>query len=212
MTWWIVGIVIIVSITLAWGAAPPSTGPAPAPTTQPPVAKQVPHETTLHGDTLHDPYFWLREKDNPEILAYLKAENAYADAMLKPTEPLRGRLYDEMVARIKEDDQEPPYPEGSFDYFSRTIKGKQYRVYERVPHDQRAQGEQVILDENELAAGKPYFSGMFAGPSDDGRYLLYGENFTGWFEFTLHVKDMQTGQVLPDTLEHTGGGRFASDN
>src|SRR5205807_3229178 len=80
------------------------SSPSSAPT--PPLAKKIPHETQLHGDTLVDPYFWMRQKDNPDVLAYLKAENAYTDAILKPTEALREKLYHEMVARIREDDQD----------------------------------------------------------------------------------------------------------
>src|SRR5271168_1629764 len=92
----------------------------------PPVAKKVPHVTQIHGRTLVDNYFWLRDKSNPEVAAYLNAENTYTDAMMKPTEAFQKRLYDEMLSRIKETDVEVPYKQGEYFYYSRSEKGKQY--------------------------------------------------------------------------------------
>src|SRR2546423_10042374 len=123
-------LVVIVSLGVSpAGAILKSSTSAP---TQPPVAQKVPHKTQLHGETVVDPYFWMRQKDNPDVLAYLKAENAYTDAMLKPTEALREKLYHEMVARIREDDQDAPYRDGAFQYYDRTQKGKQYRIHCRM--------------------------------------------------------------------------------
>jgi len=96
---------------------------------RPPMAKKVTHVETLHGEKLADEYFWLRDRKNPEVKAYLEAENAYADAFMKPTETLQTRLYEEMLGRIKETDLSVPYRQGDYFYYSRTEKGKQYPIY-----------------------------------------------------------------------------------
>src|SRR6185295_16070866 len=98
-------------------------------TLPPPVARKVPKVDLVHGDRRQDDYFWLRDKANPEVAAYLEAENAYTDAVLKPTEPFQDALYKEMLGRIKETDEEPPYRKGGFFYYSRTVEGKQYPIY-----------------------------------------------------------------------------------
>ena len=95
---------------------------------QPPVAKKIPHITTIHGERLVDNYYWLREKDNPEVLAYLKAEDAYADWFMKPTKPLQETLYNEMLGRVQEPDESVPYRDGDWFYYHRTEEGKQYQT------------------------------------------------------------------------------------
>src|SRR4051794_1512264 len=97
--------------------------------TPPPVAKQVPHVLEIHGRKLEDPYFWMRNKEDPDVKAYLEAENKYTEEAMKPTEAFQKQLYDECLARIKETDERPPYPKGDYVYFSRTEKGKQYPIY-----------------------------------------------------------------------------------
>ena len=97
--------------------------------TTPPVAKKVPKIDVLHGDIRQDDYYWLREKDDPEVLAYLRAENAYTDEVMKPQESFQEALYQEMLARIKEDDSSVPYRRGAYFYYSRTERGKQYPIY-----------------------------------------------------------------------------------
>ena len=112
---------------------------------------------TLHGDTLKDDYFWMREKDNPKVRAYLEAENAYTDAFMKPTEAFQKALYDEMLGRIKQTDLSVPYRDGGWFYYSRTEKGKQYPIYCRKKGSLEAP-EEVYLDVNELAKGETFMS------------------------------------------------------
>src|SRR5580693_9186319 len=124
---------------------------------KPPVAKVVPHASEVNGHKMVDNYFWLREKSNPEVRAYLEAENAYTDAVMKPTEGLQKKLYDEMLSRIKETDIEVPYKEGDYFYYSRTEAGKQYQIHCRKKGSMDAP-EEVVLDVNEMAKGQKFMS------------------------------------------------------
>ncbi len=123
----------------------------------PPVAKKVPKTTEINGRTLVDNYAWMRDKQNPEVAAYLQAENAYTDAVMKPTEPFQKKLYDEMLSRIKETDVEVPYKEGNYFYYTRTEAGKQYQIYCRKKGSLDAP-EEVLVDVNELAKGQKFMS------------------------------------------------------
>src|SRR4030088_1425637 len=133
----------------------------------PPVAKKVPKATEINGRELVDNYFWLRDKQNPEVAAYLQAENAYTDAVMKPTEGLQKKLYDEMLSRIKETDIEVPYKEGDYFYYSRTEAGKQYGIRCRKKGSMDAP-EEIVLDVNELAKGQKFMSLGAYDVSDDG--------------------------------------------
>ncbi len=177
----------------------------------PPVAKKVPHLLELHGDLRVDNYFWLREKTNAAVTAYLKAENAYTDAVLKPTEKFQAALYKEMVARIKETDVTVPHRMGEWLYYSRTEKGKQYPIYCRklpVPGSK----EIVILDLNQLGKGKKYIALGTSDVSDDGNLLAYTLDFTGFRQYTLFVKDLRTGKLLADRVEKVGSVTWTADN
>src|SRR6266403_2199756 len=116
----------------------------------PPVAKKAPKTTEINGRTMVDNYYWLRDKKNPEVKAYLEAENAYTDAVMKPTEGLQKKLYDEMLSRIKETDVEVPYKEGGYFYYVRTEAGKQYTIRCRKKGSMDAP-EEIVLDVNELS-------------------------------------------------------------
>ena len=177
----------------------------------PPVAKKVPKIDVLHGDARQDDYFWLREKDNPEVLAYLRDENAYTTDALKPTEGSQEALYEEMLARIKEDDSSVPYRRGGHFYYSRTEKGKQYAIHCRKTGRLDAP-EEVILDLNALAAGHPFFSLGAYTVSDDGHLLAYSTDITGFREYTLYVKDLRTGTLRPGTIEKVASVAWAADN
>ena len=177
----------------------------------PPVAKKVPKIDVLHGDARQDDYFWLREKDNPEVLAYLRDENAYTTDALKPTEGFQEGLYEEMLARIKEDDSSVPYRRGGHFYYSRTEKGKQYAIHCRKTGRLDAP-EEVILDLNALAAGHPFFSLGAYTVSDDGHLLAYSTDITGFREYTLYVKDLRTGTLRPGTIEKVASVAWAADN
>jgi oligopeptidase B len=179
---------------------------------RPPIAKKVPKVYVLHGDLRQDDYAWLRAKDDdPDVLAYLRAENDYTAAMLEPVAPLREALYDEMLARIKQDDQTVPYRRGRYLYYSRTETGKQYPTLCRK-RDEPDAPEEVTLDLNALAEGHPFLSVGAYAVSDDDRRLAYTLDVTGFREYTLHVKDLVTGEVLPDRVERVGSVAWSADD
>jgi oligopeptidase B len=179
-------------------------------TNAPPVAKKIPKIDTIHGDLRQDDYFWLRQKDDPEVLAYLTAENAYADLITKPTEGLRTKLYDEMLARIKEDDWSVPYRRGAHFYYSRTEKGKQYSIMCRKAGSLEAD-EEIVLDLNVLAEGHPFLGlGMFT-TSVDGNRLAYTTDVTGFRDYTLYIKDLRTGALAPERIEKVSSVAWAAD-
>ncbi len=177
----------------------------------PPVARKDPKPTTVHGRTLPDDYAWLRQKSDPAVAAYLEAENAYTDAVMKPTEKLQDGLYREMLARIQETDLTVPYSDHGFWYYARTEEGKQYPILCRKKGSLQA-AEEVLLDQNALAAGLPFFAvGAFAA-SDDGNLLAYSTDTTGFRQYTLAIKDLRTGQLLPFKVESSGSVAWAADN
>jgi oligopeptidase B len=177
----------------------------------PPVAKKVPHTTEVNGHTLVDNYFWLRDKPNPEVRAYLEAENVYTDAVMKPTEPFQKKLYDEMLSRVKETDVEVPYKEGDYFYYTRTEAGKQYAIRCRRKGTMDAP-EEVVLDQNELAKGQVFMSIAAYAVSPDGNLLAYSYDNTGFRQYTLAVKDLRTGKTLADHAERVGAVVWANDN
>jgi oligopeptidase B len=175
-----------------------------------PMTEKKTKTTKIHDDTMIDDYFWLREKSNPQVIAHLEAENAYSEAMMKPTAALQDTLYKEMVGHIKETDVTVPYRWGAYFYYSRTEQGKQY------PISCRKKGldgkEEIVLDQNEMAKGLKFFSvGAFV-PSDDGNLLAYSTDTTGYRQYKLQIKDLRTGQVLPESFERVGNVAWATDN
>ncbi len=180
-------------------------------TPQPPMTEKKTKSTKIHTDTMVDDFFWLREKTNPKVIAHLEAENAYSDAMMKPTVALQEKLYKEMVGHIKETDVSVPYRRGDYFYYTRTEQGKQYQIYARKKDGLSAK-EEVLLDLNELAKGLKFFSVQAFVPSDDGNLLAYSTDTTGYRQFKLQIKDLRTGQLLPDTFERVGYVMWATDN
>ncbi|HEX9163971.1 MAG TPA: S9 family peptidase [Thermoanaerobaculia bacterium] len=177
---------------------------------KPPLAKKVPKSSTIHGDTRVDNYAWLREKSNPEVLSYLQAENAYADEVMAAFESLRTKLYDEMLARIQQTDVNVPYRNGAWFYNSRTEQGKQYPIF--VRQKSLDAPEEVVIDMNKLAEGQKFMSIGAFEPSDDGNLLAYTTDNVGYRQYTLHVKDLRTGEVLPDTAPRVDEVMWAKDN
>ena len=176
----------------------------------PPLARPVPKVDVVHGDRREDDYFWLRRKDDPEVTAYLEAENAYTHGVMKSTEAFQEALYREILARIKEDDSTVPYRRGGHFYYSRTEKGKQYGIQCRKAGTVDAP-EEVTLDLNRLAEGHPFLAlGVYA-VSDDGQRLAYSLDFTGARDYTLFVKDLVTGELLPDRVEKVSSVAWAAD-
>ncbi len=176
----------------------------------PPVAKKVPKTTEINGRTMVDNYYWLRDKKNPEVKAYLEAENSYTDALMKPTEGLQKKLYDEMLSRIKETDVEVPYKEGGYFYYLRTEAGKQYGIRCRKKGSMDAP-EEIVLDVNELAKGQKFMSLGAYDVSDDGNLLAYTTDNTGFRQFTLAVKDLRTGKLLADHAQRVDSVAWAND-
>jgi oligopeptidase B len=178
---------------------------------KPPMAEKKSKTTNIHSETLVDEYFWLREKNNPAVIAHLQAEDSYTEAVMKPTKALQEKLYNEMVSHIKETDQNVPYRRGGYFYYTRTEKGKQYPIFCRRKGSTEA-AEEIVLDVNELAKGQKFMSiGMF-NPSDDGNLLAYSTDNTGYRQFVLQIKDLRTGQLLPERVERINNLAWAADN
>lgn len=168
----------------------------------PPVAPKIRKEMTINGDTRVDNYFWLRDRSNPEVIRYLEEENAYTNAVMKPLEPLREKLYGEILGRVKQTDLSVPYRLDDYYYYTRTEEGKQYPIYCRKKGSLGAP-EEVILDANALAGGYKYFQmGNFA-VSPSHQLLAYSTDTTGNETYTLRVKDLTTGKLLSDSIPNT---------
>jgi len=176
-----------------------------------PMTEKKTKTTKIHDDTMIDEYFWLREKSNPEVIAHLEAENAYSEAVMKPTAALQDKLYKEMVGHIKETDVNVPYRWGGYFYYTRTEQGKQYPISCRKKGSVDAK-EEVVLDQNEMAKGLKFFSVGAYVPSDDGNLLAYSTDTTGYRQYQLRVKDLRTGQLLPESFERVGNVAWATDN
>src|SRR5215470_16884497 len=194
-----------------------STVPQSAPSTvpNPPIAKQVPTERTHHGDTVTDPYAWLANPKDPEVIGYLEAENAYTEAQTAGLGELRAAVFDEIKARTQETDLSVPVRKGNWWRYSRTEEGKQYAISCRrlvrdgevtppMPEDGKPlDGEEVLLDGNELAEGKAFFSLGALSVSPDGKLLAYSTDFSGDERYTLRVKDLVSGKTLTDEVPDT---------
>ncbi len=187
----------------------------------PPIARRQPEPTTLHSVTLEDDYRWMRDKSSPEVLAHLEAENAHALDFMAPTADLQTRLYDEMLSHIKETDESVPYPDHGWFYYVRTVAGQQYAIHCRKlaapgnPGDLSslaAQPEEILLDVNLLAEGKPFMSLGALSISPDGYTLAYSTDETGFRQYTLHLRDLHTGHDLPDTAARVGSVAWAADS
>ena len=178
---------------------------------KPPMAERKTKTTEIHGYKMVDDFFWLREKSNPAVKAYLEAENSYTEAAMKHTAALQEKLYNEMVGHIKETDENVPYRQGDYFYYSRTVKGMQYPIYARKKGSTEAK-EEITLDLNEMAKGLKYLGLGAYAVSDDGNYLAYSTDTTGYRQYKLHVKDLRTGQLLPDSVERVGSVMWATDN
>jgi oligopeptidase B len=190
---------------------------------KPPVARKDPHKLPLHGQVLQDDYAWLREKESPETLEYLNAENAYTAAVMEPLQPLIDTLYAEMLSHIQQTDVSVPYRDGRFDYYARTVEGQQYPIYCRVPAEKGparrtlppAEGfadEEALLDVNRLAEGEAFMSIGALVVSDDGNLLAYTTDNTGFRQYALHVKNLLTGETLKSLAERVGSVAWAADD
>jgi len=197
------------------------------PPPNPPVARKEHTETPLHGVTLTDDYAWLRDKQDPEVTAYLDAENAYAEAVMAPLDGLRNELYEEMLSHVKQTDVSVPFRDGAWWYYTRTEEGLQYAIHcrkaasgaaaESAPAVDRqvpesAAPEQVLLDGNKLAEGHAFFAIGDTDISDDGRWLAYTTDTKGFRQYTLRIKDLATGDTLADEVERVGSVCWTADD
>ena len=186
----------------------------------PPDAARKPHVVAApFGATRDDPYYWLRDdaRKAPEMLAYLNAENAYADAVMAPLQPLQGQLYEEIVGRIKQDDSSVPYRERGFWYYSRYETGQDYPIHARRPdvvgHYDAAATEEVLLDVNAMAAGKDYFSVGDYEVTPDNAILAWAEDDVGRRQYTIRFRNLATGEVYPDVITGASANLvWADDN
>jgi oligopeptidase B len=178
---------------------------------QPPLTEKKEKITEINGDRLVDNYFWLREKSNPAVVAHLEAENAYTAAVMKPTEPLQEKLYNEILSHIKQTDVNVPYRWGNHFYYTRTVEGKQYPIFCRKQGKLDA-AEEIVMDVNELAKGQKFMSvGAFV-PSDDGNLLAFSTDNSGYRQYTLQIKNLRTGELLPERIERVDNVAWATDN
>lgn len=199
-------IFLLASLLLMTPTAPAADRPAP-----PDVAKKPHTVTAPHGAARADEYYWLRDdkRENPEMLAYLAAENAYADALMAPLKPLQDKVYGEIVGRIKQDDSSVPYRERGWWYYTRFETGQDYPVYARRQGEpartpslgsELEGAEQVLLDVNAMAAGKDYFSVGDWAVSQDNTLLAWAEDDVGRRQYTIRVKNLVSGEVYPDVI------------
>ena len=180
--------------------------------TSAPIAKRDPKILVTHGDQRIDDYFWLKEREDPEVLAYLNAENAYTEAVMANTKEFRETLYTEMVARFKQDDQSVPYFENGYWYQNRFEEGAEYPFHTRKKGTQDA-AEEIILNVPEMAKPHSYFAIGSKSVSFDNRYLAFGEDTVSRRIYTIKVRDLETGEFLADEIPNTTGvAVWAKDN
>ena len=198
---WIALAALLAAALAVTSCATPAAGPG-----DPPRAEARPHELEIHGDVRVDEYYWLRERENPEVISYLEAENAWVDAALAHTEALQEAVFSEIRSRVVEDDSSVPYRDGDYWYYTRYEEGKQYPIHCRRPADgdtfggdQDPEAEEVLIDVNEVAEGKEY-TAVRPSVSPDHRILAYGVDDVGRRFYTVRFKDLTTGETLPDEI------------
>ncbi len=178
----------------------------------PPEAKKIKKELTIHGDTRVDYYYWLRERDDPEVTAYLKAENEYLEEKMGHTEALQEKLFNEIVGRIKQTDMSVPYKDNRYYYYSRYEEGNEYPFYCRKKGSLEEE-EQIMLNVNEMAEGYDFFNVGGLSISMDNKMLAYGVDTVSRRKYTIHFKNLETGEILSDEIPNTSGSAaWANDN
>lgn len=173
----------------------------------PPAAPQRPVEHSAHGETRRDPYYWLRDREHPDVRAYLEAENAYLDAVLRHERGAAEELYRDVLSRIQQTDEQPPVAWGPFEYYARTVEGQNYPI-----HCRRKKGggeEEVLLDVNALVGPEGYARVSFLKPNADHSVIAYALDTTGGERYTLHFRDVRTGEDLADRVDDVSGYSFA---
>jgi oligopeptidase B len=176
----------------------------------PPVAPTRPHSFDFHGKRIEDPYFWMKDKTDAQVIKYLQEENAYREQVTKDLKPLEDKLYDEILSHIQQTDLSVPVRDGGYYSYSRTETGKQYPIYCRKKESLDA-AEEVLLDVNELAQGLKFLSAAPIGTSDDHNLLAYMTDTTGFREYYLSIKDLRTGKLIEDKLAKIAGFSWSGD-
>lgn len=216
----VLGILWMTQIGLGAELPPTALNSSPAaaatPVSTPPRAATRDHWSTWHGERVNDPWFWLREKTNPEVIQYLEAENAYTEAATADVKAFGEQLYQEALGRIQQTDLSVPLRRGQFYYYSRTQEGRQYSILCRQPADESGNRdvqapEQVLLDLNQLAEGKTFLSLGGFEISDDATQLLYSTDVTGFRQYTLYRKDLASGTTSGPLAERVDGVQWAAD-
>jgi len=179
---------------------------------RPPVAKRIPKRLEIHGHVRHDPYHWLNRRDDPEVLDYLRAENAYTEEVMAGTRDLQETIFREITARIDPDDSSVPYRREGYYHYHRYEPGKEYALHCRRKRTLEAP-EEILLDGNELARGHQFFSLRFSDMSPDQKLAAFGVDTRGRRIHIVRFKDLLSGELLDDVLsEVTGNAVFAADN
>lgn len=178
--------------------------------TTPPVAAKRPHTHSLHGIDREDPWQWLREKEDPEVISHLEAENTWTESVMAHTSTLRRALYDDMLSRIQETDESVPYAHGPFEYYQRSVQGKDYEIFCR--RRKQSDVEEIMLDVNALAEGHDYCALGDFSVSPDHKILAYSIDTDGSETYTLYFKDLETGKLLEHSVPETYGMVWANDN
>ncbi|MDX5422720.1 MAG: S9 family peptidase, partial [Hymenobacteraceae bacterium] len=204
------------STTPAATAARPATAtPAVTETAskpQPPEARKIPKELTAHGDTRIDNYYWLNQREDPDVIAYLNAENEYTQQTLAHTKDLQEKLYHEIVGRIKQTDESVPFKDDGYWYYTRFEEGKEYPIYARKKGTLEAP-EEIMVNANERAEGLSYYSAAGMNVSPNNQLLAFGEDTVSRRKYTIRFKDLSTGQMLPDRIPNTTGAAvWGNDN
>src|SRR5947208_588111 len=185
---------------------------APAAALTPPLAAVRPHRFDEFGTKRIDNYYWLRERDNPEVIKYLEDENAYTKAVMAHTQALQDRLFDELKGRVRQDDQSVPFRQGGYFYYTRLVEGKDYPIYARKRGSLTAP-EEILIDGNAMGQGKPFFQVMGWQISSGEDLLAFAVDTMGRRIASLRIKNLRTGEVFPEVMEHvTGNVAWAEDN
>lgn len=200
-------LLLIAAIMIASCSRPPTWGDAEAP-----VAEKIEKMLIMHGDTRIDFYYWMNDRTNPAVIAYLEAENAYLEAKMAFTADLQETLFNEMRGRIKEDDQSAPYFSNGYYYYTRFETGKEYPIFCRRKQSMEA-AEEVILNVNEMAESYSYFNATGLDVSLDNRLLVFAIDTVGRRQYTILFKNLETGEITRSGIENTSGNQvWAADN
>ena len=177
-----------------------------------PKARKIPRELTIHDDTRIDPYFWLNQREDPKVIAYLNAENAYREAKMAHTKPFQEKLFKEIVARFAQTDMSVPYRYHGYWYIARYEEGHEYPIYSRKKETLEA-NEEIMLNVNDMAKGFEYYTVGSRSISPDNKWLAYGVDTVSRRIYTIHFKNLETGEILEERIEGTTGGAiWAADN